>query len=86
MTMNDANKKPNMSKTSAALLGVYAGYGLYCAATEKEVIDQVPLKSNSPKVVVIGAGFSGIAVSVRLYEKGIDHVILEKEQEVGGTW
>lgn len=37
--------------------------------------------------VVIGAGFSGIGAAIRLSERGIeDFVVLERGQEVGGTW
>ena len=38
------------------------------------------------RVVVIGAGFGGIGASIKLAEAGIEHVILEKADEVGGTW
>jgi cation diffusion facilitator CzcD-associated flavoprotein CzcO len=38
------------------------------------------------RVVVIGAGFGGIGASVRLAEQGVEHVILEKLDDVGGTW
>lgn len=38
------------------------------------------------RVVVIGAGMSGIAASHRLQQAGIDHVVLEKNDDVGGTW
>jgi cation diffusion facilitator CzcD-associated flavoprotein CzcO len=37
-------------------------------------------------VVVVGAGFGGIGASIRLAEAGIEHVILEKADDVGGTW
>jgi len=37
-------------------------------------------------VVIIGAGFGGIGASIRLAEAGIDHVIVEKADDVGGTW
>ncbi|MFB8004284.1 NAD(P)-binding domain-containing protein [Nocardia sp. NPDC056000] len=38
-------------------------------------------------VIVIGAGFAGLCVAIMLRRKGIDNfVILEKAQEVGGTW
>ena len=36
--------------------------------------------------VVIGAGLSGIAMSVRLQQANIPHVLIEKNAEVGGTW
>ena len=37
-------------------------------------------------VVVIGCGVSGIAAGVRLQEAGIPFVILDKNEEPGGTW
>ena len=38
------------------------------------------------RVVVIGAGMSGLAASFRLGQAGIDHVVYEKNTDVGGTW
>jgi len=38
------------------------------------------------RVVVIGAGFGGIGMSIKLAEQGVEHVILEKLDDVGGTW
>ncbi len=38
------------------------------------------------RVVVIGAGVSGMLASIRLGEAGIEHVVLEKNADVGGTW
>ena len=41
----------------------------------------------TPRIVIIGAGFSGIGLGVYLRKAGIeDFVILEKAKEVGGTW
>ncbi|MFC7958838.1 flavin-containing monooxygenase [Rhodococcoides kroppenstedtii] len=37
-------------------------------------------------VIVIGAGVSGMLASIRLSEAGIDHVVLEKNSDVGGGW
>lgn len=37
--------------------------------------------------VVIGAGFSGVGAAIKLIERGIeDFVVLERSDEVGGTW
>ncbi|TCK21754.1 flavin-containing monooxygenase [Pseudonocardia endophytica] len=36
--------------------------------------------------VVVGAGVSGMLAAIRLREAGIDHVVLEKNDEVGGGW
>ncbi len=38
------------------------------------------------KVLVIGAGFSGVALGMKLSQAGIPYVIIEKNDEVGGTW
>ena len=38
------------------------------------------------RVVVIGAGVSGMLAAIRLAEAGMDHVVLEKNADVGGTW
>ncbi len=37
--------------------------------------------------VIIGTGFSGLCMAIKLKEKGIlDFIILEKETDIGGTW
>ena len=38
------------------------------------------------RVVVIGAGLSGLCMAVKLAAAGIDFVVLEKDQDLGGTW
>lgn len=38
------------------------------------------------KVIIIGAGVSGLCTAVRLREAGVPFQILEKNAEVGGTW
>src|SRR5262245_31036051 len=38
------------------------------------------------RVVVIGAGMSGLLAAIRLQEAGLPYVILEKNADVGGTW
>ncbi|MBW0113758.1 flavin-containing monooxygenase [Pseudonocardia abyssalis] len=37
-------------------------------------------------VAVIGAGISGLAAAHRLQQAGVDHVVFDKNPEVGGTW
>lgn len=40
-----------------------------------------------PRIVIIGAGFGGIAIAIRLIQANIhDFIILEKAHNVGGTW
>jgi 4-hydroxyacetophenone monooxygenase len=38
------------------------------------------------KVVIIGAGMSGIAAAHRLHEADVPYVVLDKNPDVGGTW
>ena len=40
--------------------------------------------SASAEVIVIGAGFSGLCAADRLVEEGVDVILLEKEDRVGG--
>ncbi|MBA2417743.1 MAG: NAD(P)-binding protein, partial [Nocardioidaceae bacterium] len=41
----------------------------------------------SKDVVIIGTGFSGLGMAVKLLESGRDDfVVLEKADDVGGTW
>ena len=37
-------------------------------------------------VLIVGAGFSGLGMAVTLDEAGIRYTIIEKNQDVGGTW
>jgi len=42
---------------------------------------------NARKIIIIGAGFSGMGLAIHLQKAGIsDFAILEKADEVGGTW
>ncbi len=38
------------------------------------------------RVLVIGAGMSGLLAAIRLQEAGIPYVVVEKNASVGGTW
>ena len=40
---------------------------------------------SSKKIVVLGAGISGLTTAYLLYKKGADVVVLEKKKEVGGS-
>src|SRR5581483_6544972 len=45
-----------------------------------------PLDSDF-EVAIVGAGFSGLGMAIKLQQAGIESfVILERAQEVGGTW
>ncbi len=42
---------------------------------------------NRTKIAIIGSGFGGIAMAIRLIQSNIhDFIILEKANDVGGTW
>ena len=53
---------------------VYIPVGINCLGAEKW------------HTVVVGAGFSGLTMGARLKEIGVNFTILEKANEVGGTW
>lgn len=41
----------------------------------------------TPTIAILGAGFAGLGMAIRLREKGVEtFVIYEKADEVGGTW
>ncbi|GAA2379600.1 NAD(P)/FAD-dependent oxidoreductase [Nonomuraea africana] len=43
--------------------------------------------SDKPGIVIIGSGFAGIGMAIKLKEAGYhDFVILEKAEDLGGTW
>lgn len=48
---------------------------------EKDYVRDEPLK-----VALIGAGMSGLATSHRLTQAGVDHIIFERGDDVGGVW
>ena len=44
-------------------------------------------RGNASRVAIIGAGFSGMGMAIKLLESGReDFVILERAEDVGGTW
>lgn len=45
-------------------------------------------KTKYSKVVIIGAGFSGLTMACQLQDKfgEFDYTIYERSKEVGGTW
>ncbi|MGV9713240.1 flavin-containing monooxygenase [Gordonia sp. NPDC003424] len=55
-------------------------------ATHATVDTQDPDAVEHLSAIVIGAGVAGMMMSVRLTELGIEHTVLEKNDEVGGSW
>ncbi len=37
-------------------------------------------------VIIVGAGFAGIGAAIQLQQEGVDYIVLEKAQEIGGVW
>ena len=45
------------------------------------------MKSRHAHIAIVGAGFSGLGMAIRLKQAGIeDFVVLERAEELGGTW
>jgi 4-hydroxyacetophenone monooxygenase len=51
----------------------------------REIAGRTPAPAGF-KVLVIGAGLTGLAAAIKLEEAGYDHVLIEKNPEIGGTW
>ncbi|OBF70484.1 4-hydroxyacetophenone monooxygenase [Mycobacterium sp. 852002-51613_SCH5001154] len=48
-----------------------------------------PTSAHQPvhaRAIIIGTGFSGLGMAIKLQQQGVDFVILEKFNDVGGTW
>ncbi|WP_288586230.1 NAD(P)/FAD-dependent oxidoreductase [uncultured Methylobacterium sp.] len=58
------------------------------ALAEPEALPEpeVPVDAGRFRIVIVGAGVSGIAAAIRLRQAGIPFVVIEKNPEVGGTW
>lgn len=56
-------------------------------AARKTVGAFAPSPERHVRVAVIGAGFAGLGMAIRLKQRGIDDfVVLERADDVGGTW
>ena len=51
-----------------------------------EARDAMRGRAAKRRVVVVGAGMSGILAAIRLQEAGIPYTVIEKNDAVGGTW
>src|SRR5438552_4111702 len=38
------------------------------------------------RAAIVGSGFAGIGASIALGRSGVDHVVLERADDLGGTW
>ena len=53
------------------------------AAGTPAVDDRAPVHT---RALIIGSGFSGLGMGIELQRRGVDFLILEKADEIGGTW
>lgn len=53
---------------------------------DRSALPQRAARPDGFKVLVIGAGMTGMAAATKLEEAGYDYVVIEKNPEVGGTW
>ncbi|KAL1925107.1 uncharacterized protein VTP21DRAFT_4761 [Calcarisporiella thermophila] len=57
------------------------------ASQQQDSKEVNPLRPQHHYVIIIGAGFSGLGTAIRLMQENIhDFVILERGNDVGGTW
>lgn len=62
-------------------------FGVMVAEDMGFVVAETPVAApNDLSVIVIGAGVSGMLAAIKLHEAGINHVVLEKNSDVGGGW
>ena len=52
----------------------------------KTIVGKKVKGSENYKAVIIGAGWSGLSAAKYMKDLGIDYVILEKAEELGGVW
>ena len=53
---------------------------------DRSKIADRPTPPSNFKVLVIGAGLTGMEAAAKLREAGYDYVVIEKNADVGGTW
>ena len=46
-------------------------------------VDRTPVRT---RALIIGTGFSGLGMGIELQRRGVDFAILEKADDIGGTW
>ncbi len=56
--------------------------------TVAELADEATVRKDPvrTRALIIGTGFSGLGMAIALQRQGVDFLILEKADEIGGTW
>ncbi|UWN49699.1 Baeyer-Villiger monooxygenase [Alcanivorax sp. ALC70] len=88
-----ASRKRPVKKTAPKKAAAKKAAGTK-AASKKAASKKAPRKTAARKpaskpasVLIVGAGFAGLGMAIRLKKAGIeDFVILERGEDVGGTW
>ena len=52
----------------------------------EEAAEDTAHKAAHTRALIIGTGFSGLGMGIALQKQGLDFLILEKADDVGGTW
>lgn len=87
--LHNAQTSATQTKTPAKKKTVRkrAASGKTAAAKKKPATRKQPPAAPLVSVLIVGAGFAGIGMAIRLKQAGIeDFVILERDSAVGGTW
>jgi 4-hydroxyacetophenone monooxygenase len=66
--------------------GEMIAFELNNGASPAAYSEDVEVPKHPLTAIVIGAGMSGMCASIELAQAGIDHVVLERHHNVGGTW
>src|SRR5690349_21760467 len=62
---------------------------LMATETARETVAQTdaPRKTPHVRVAIVGTGFSGLGLAIRLKQRGMENfLLLERAGEIGGTW
>ncbi len=54
--------------------------------TEHPRSTEHPRLTEHHRVAIVGTGFAGLGASIALQRAGIEHIVLERASDVGGTW
>lgn len=52
----------------------------------EQAAEGTPQKAVQTRALIIGTGFSGLGMAIALQKQGVDFMVLEKADDVGGTW
>ncbi len=66
--------------------GFVKSYSTLAGEKNNNIYSDINSSGNEIKVCVVGAGFSGICMGIKLKKMGVKYRILEKGSDVGGTW